>query len=104
MGLVGICFNGDMSKMTPKERRDRIRPVFSQISACNTVKEEVRLALDKVWVGGLYDGDATVQPDNIDEALHLLRQLDVDGVHLKRRDAIDRWLIDLQEIEASTEE
>lgn len=98
MAMTGSNSNSDIADMTPYERRERIRPVFALLAANQAAKQQVREALNAVWVGGLYDGDTSVNKDCIAPAQELLRSLDVDGIHDQRRQQLVLWLSEIEHL------
>ncbi|MEK7563621.1 MAG: hypothetical protein AAB544_04485 [Patescibacteria group bacterium] len=69
---------GDHSDhLTPQERRARICTVFGNIPASFKEKQEVRDAIGKIWTGGLYDSDATIQTGEVDTAMRALEALQI---------------------------
>lgn len=64
--------------LSPQEQRSRICTVFGKIPASFKEKQEVRDAIGKIWVGGLYDADATIQTGEVDTAMRALEALQID--------------------------
>ena len=84
--------NNNFGGMSGSEQRERVRNIFMGLSAPHAEKQAVRELLNQVWVGGLYDGDATLVNGNATAAATALGSLNVASKQVERRDLVVRWL------------